>query len=110
MAEGGKITPLPSDTAKSGTNIADMLRPMGDTRSYEDADSESESSSMMNAVDGRSKGPSTMHPADLGRMKLSSYGALMHHMFGTMANEITSHINGEVTADKTFEDAMHPLA
>jgi hypothetical protein len=34
----------------------------------------------------------------------------MEHMFGTLTDELSAHVSGEVTADKAFKDAMNPLS
>lgn len=116
LAEGGMITPLPSDKPKPGTNLEDLEPPPNSTvmSSAEQMDQNFESSSSSSQViDARSKpqtSPSNDDPKQSQRNKLHMYHQYMDDMFNRMTKELKAHMNGEVTEEHAFEQAMNPMA
>ena len=60
-------------------------------------------------MDLRNKKSPTGAVKEKVRNSISSYSDYMEYMFGMMPKEMMDHVNGEVTADKAFKDAMNPL-
>lgn len=108
MAEGAKITPLASDKPKAGSGMALELRPP--KTSEDGAMDEEKLTSSQRTIDARKKEISQGSPKEKMKNSISHYMGAMSYLFGTMTEELSAHINGEVTADKAFKDAMNPLS
>lgn len=107
MAEGGKVTPLTSDTPKAGRDLSAALAP---PKSASDVEDEDKMTASQNMIDARRKQPVSGSPKEKNRNTISSYMPYMSFLFGTMTSELSAHVNGEMTADKAFQDAMNPLS
>lgn len=106
MAEGAKVTPLTSDKPSAGRDLSAALAPPKVEDTFNDEDTFTSSQKAMDLRDN--KKPSGAVKEKI-RNSISSYSDYMEYMFGTMPKEMMEHINGEVTADKAFKDAMNPL-
>lgn len=109
MAEGGKVTPLTSDKPKAGRDMSMELRPPPTTRE-EDSLDEDKITSSQNTIDARRRDEPGGSPKEKMKNTISSYMPAMSYLFGTMTEELSAHLNGEVSADKAFKDAMNPLS
>jgi hypothetical protein len=107
MASGGKVTPLTSDTPKAGRDLSTALQPPKSVSELEDEDKMTAS---QQTIDARKKQSGGGSPKEKAKNTISSYMPYMSYLFGTMTSELSSHVNGEVTADKAFKDAMNPLS
>jgi hypothetical protein len=106
MAEGATVIPLPSDKQKSGVS-ADLRPP--ETMSAIDDENTEDFSQM--PINNRKQQPNLVgSPSENIRNRLITYRPFMEHMFGTLTDELSAHVSGEVTADKAFKDAMNPLS
>jgi muramidase (phage lysozyme) len=108
MAEGGKVTPLTSDKPKAGRDMSMELRPPP-AREEESID-EDKITSSQSTIDARRRDDLGGSPKEKTRNTISSYMPAMTYLFGTMTEELSAHLNGEVSADKAFRDAMNPLS
>lgn len=107
MAEGATITPLASDSPKPGKDVSVGLSP---PKMSEDLKDEEKFTSEQSMIDARRKEVSTGSMKEKVKNSIASYTPFMSYLFGTMTDELRSHVNGEVTADKAFKDAMNPLS
>ena len=107
MAEGGVINPLPSDAPKASRDMSMALQPPKTPDMMEDED---EFTTSQRTIDAREKAKVSGSPKEKKKNMISSYTPYMSYLFGTMTSELSSHMNGEVTADMAFEDAMNPLS
>jgi hypothetical protein len=71
---------------------------------------EDEFTSSQRTIDARQKAKVSGSPKEKKKNMIASYAPYMSYLFGTMTSELRSHVNGEVTADMAFEDAMNPLS
>lgn len=108
LAEGGIITPLPSDSVNS--NVSAGLAPIMSPSNSIGGDDEESMTSSITPIDKRPAPATSPHPADEAKNKLSFYSGIMQHHFGYMTNELNTHMRGEVTADDQFKRAMDPLS
>ena len=106
MAEGATITPLSSDKPKAGRDLGAALSPPKVEEGFSD---EEKFTSSQQGMDLRNKKSPTGAVKEKVRNSISSYSDYMEYMFGMMPKEMMDHVNGEVTADKAFKDAMNPL-
>jgi hypothetical protein len=107
MASGGVINPLPSDAPKASRDMSMALQPPKTPDMMEDED---EFTSSQRTIDARQKAKVSGSPKEKKKNMIASYAPYMSYLFGTMTSELRSHVNGEVTADMAFEDAMNPLS
>lgn len=107
MAEGGKVTPLTSDKPKAGRDMSMALSP---PKSVDEMSDEDKITSSQQTIDARKRQPSAGSPKEKQRNTISSYMPYMSFLFGTMTSELSAHVNGEITADRAFQDAMNPLS
>lgn len=107
FAEGGVINPLPSDKPKAGRDLSVALQP---PKSPEMKEEEDEFTSSQRTLDARKKASVSGSPKEKKKNMISSYAPYMSYLFGTMTSELSSHVNGEITADRAFQDAMNPLS
>lgn len=108
MAEGGKVTPLTSDKPKAGRDMSMELRPP--VAREEDSIDEDKITSSQNTIDARRRDEPGGSPKEKMKNSISSYMPAMNYLFGAMTEELSAHLNGEVSADKAFRDAMNPLS
>lgn len=106
MAEGATITPLSADKPKAGRDLSAALSPPKVEDGYSD---EEKFTSSQQGMDLRNKKAPSGAIKEKVRNSISSYSDYMEFMFGAMPKEMMDHVNGEVTADKAFKDAMNPL-
>jgi hypothetical protein len=106
-----QVQDLPS-TQVPGSSNQRALEPIDPYDQMQGEEREDESMEMGRATDLR-KPQSSMsypNPVDLERSSLRSYSDLMMHMFGYLGRDIQDHVNGEVTSDTNFEQAINPIA
>lgn len=106
MAEGATVTPLSADKPKAGRDLSAALAPPKVEEGYSD---EEKFTSSQQGMDLRNKKAPSGAIKEKVRNSISSYSDYMEFMFGAMPKEMMDHVNGEVTADKAFKDAMNPL-
>lgn len=105
--DGAVINPLPSDKPKAGRDLSVALQPPKTPGMMEEED---ELTATERTIDARQKARVSGSPKEKRKNMISSYTPYMSYLFGTMTSELSSHVNGEVTADMAFEDAMNPLS
>lgn len=113
-AQEATVQPLPSD-ASAGVDMSNALAPTapaaGTSYGGAEGDEETSSSEVMPPADARNKqtvsGPD---PKEEERNQIANYHPYMDHVFGIIADEMKTHMNGEITTDSMYEQSMHALA
>lgn len=108
FAKGATITPLSSDSPKPGRNIGAELAPI--SAPSDPMSDEEKVTSSQQTIDARKKSTPSGSPKEKEKNMISSYSSYMQYLFGTMSEELMTHMRGEVTAEKNFRDAMNPLS